>query len=142
MRRHHNQPSGSGGGGGGGGVTGDIWLFEKRRWILKVQRNRKYIKPQKQQQQKKNSCGDAFCNEVTSWLIHFMPLVSFDTTWKYQKTRGFLNFSGGIERDQWHEMGSGKKNSYPNAFPETLNAFTCLMISTAQNIKKIIVKTL
>ena len=25
--------------------------------------------------------------------------------WKQQKTRGFLMFSGGIERDQWHEIG-------------------------------------
>ena len=23
---------------------------------------------------------------------------------RHQKTRGFLTFSGGIERDQWHEM--------------------------------------
>ena len=27
------------------------------------------------------------------------------TPWKYQKTSGFLMFSGGIERNQWHEMG-------------------------------------
>ena len=34
-----------------------------------------------------------------------MPLVSFYTPWKYEKTSRFLIFSGGIERDQWHEMG-------------------------------------
>ena len=34
-----------------------------------------------------------------------MPLVSFDTPWKYQKLSGFLMYLGGIERDQWHEMG-------------------------------------
>ena len=34
-----------------------------------------------------------------------MPLISFDTPWKHQKTRGFMMFSGGIKRDQWHEMG-------------------------------------
>ena len=39
-----------------------------------------------------------------SGLTHFMPLISFDTIWK-QKTRGFLMFSGGIKRDQCHEMG-------------------------------------
>ena len=33
-----------------------------------------------------------------------MPLVSFYIPWKHQKTSGFLMFSGGIERDQWHEM--------------------------------------
>ena len=32
-------------------------------------------------------------------LTHFMPLVSFDTSWKQQKTKNFLMFSGGIERD-------------------------------------------
>ena len=34
-----------------------------------------------------------------------MPLVSFYTPWKQQKTSGFLMFSGGIKRDLWHEMG-------------------------------------
>ena len=38
-------------------------------------------------------------------LIHFMPLVSFYTPSKHQKTYGFLMFSGGVERDQWHELG-------------------------------------
>ena len=37
-------------------------------------------------------------------LTHFMPLVSFDTPRKHQKTFGFLMFSRGIERDQWNEM--------------------------------------
>ena len=39
------------------------------------------------------------------FLTHFMPLISFDTPWKHQKTRGFLMFSGGLKRVQWHEMG-------------------------------------
>ena len=38
-------------------------------------------------------------------LTHFMPLAFFYTPWKHQKTSGFLIFSGGIERDQWHELG-------------------------------------
>ena len=38
-------------------------------------------------------------------LTHFMPLTSFDTPWKHQKTRGVLMFSEGIKSDQWHEMG-------------------------------------
>ena len=35
----------------------------------------------------------------TNWLTHFMPLVSFYTTWKYQKASSFLMFLRGIERD-------------------------------------------
>ena len=38
---------------------------------------------------------------VVKDLPHFMPLVSFFTPWKYQKTSDL--FWGGIE-DQWHEM--------------------------------------
>ena len=34
-----------------------------------------------------------------------MSLIPFDISRKNQKTRGFLTFSGGIKRDQWHEMG-------------------------------------
>ena len=30
-------------------------------------------------------------------LTHFMPLISFDTPQKHQKTRGFLMFSGVIK---------------------------------------------
>ena len=41
-------------------------------------------------------------NVLDSCLTHFMPLISFDTPLKHQKT---LMFSGGIKRDQWHEMG-------------------------------------
>ena len=37
-------------------------------------------------------------------LTHIMSLASFYTSWKYQKTSGFLMFSGGIKREQWHEM--------------------------------------
>ena len=33
-------------------------------------------------------------------LAHFMPLISFYTPWKNQKTKGFLIFSRGIERDR------------------------------------------
>ena len=38
-------------------------------------------------------------------LTNFIPLVSFYSLWKRHKNSGFLMFSGGIERDQWHEMG-------------------------------------
>ena len=32
-------------------------------------------------------------------LKYFIPLISFDTPWKHQKTSGFLIFSEGIKRD-------------------------------------------
>ena len=38
-------------------------------------------------------------------LTYFMPPVSFYTLWKHQKTWVVLIFSGGIEREEWHEMG-------------------------------------
>ena len=34
---------------------------------------------------------------VKELLTHFLSLVSFCTSWKPQKTRGFLMFSGGIK---------------------------------------------
>ena len=40
-----------------------------------------------------------------STLTHFMPLVSFYTLWKYQKTSGFLILFGGPESDQWYDTG-------------------------------------
>ena len=48
-----------------------------------------------------------FWKRPVAWngLTHLMRVISFDTPWKPQKTRGFLMFSGGIKRDQWHEMG-------------------------------------
>ena len=33
-----------------------------------------------------------------------MPLILFNTPRKHQKAYGFQMFSGGIKRDQWHEM--------------------------------------
>ena len=35
-----------------------------------------------------------------------MLLVSFYTPWKHQKTRDILIFSGGIEGEQWYEIGN------------------------------------
>ena len=49
-----------------------------------------------------------FCLFLSGIFIHFIPLVSFHTPWKHQKTRGFFMFSGGIEWDQWHEIGYSK----------------------------------
>ena len=36
-------------------------------------------------------------------LTFFLPLIDFHTPWKHQKTRGFLVFSGGMERHRWHK---------------------------------------
>ena len=47
------------------------------------------------------------------FLTHFMPLISFDTRWKHQKTRDFLMFSGGNKRDHWYEMGWDLQNAVP-----------------------------
>ena len=43
-------------------------------------------------------------HERVKSLMHFMPLIFFYTPLKYQKTKGFLMFSGGIETDQWYEI--------------------------------------
>ena len=43
------------------------------------------------------------------FLTHFIPLISFDTPWKYQKTRGFSDVLGGSKRDQWYEVIKYKK---------------------------------
>ena len=37
-------------------------------------------------------------------------LISFYTSWKRQENCNFLMFSGNIERDKWHEMGSTSPN--------------------------------
>ena len=42
---------------------------------------------------------------VCSFLTHFSPVSHFYTSWKRQKTKGFLTFSGGIEMWHWTKMG-------------------------------------
>ena len=44
-----------------------------------------------------------FIVDVLYNLTYFIPLVSFYTPWKHQKTSGFLIFSGDIEREQCME---------------------------------------
>ena len=39
-------------------------------------------------------------------LAHFMSLVSFYTPENIRKLKVFWRIQGGIERDQWHEMGN------------------------------------
>ena len=55
------------------------------------------------------SCHGVFginLNKTFYLITHFMSLVSFYAPWKYQKTRYLFSWGGGgIERDQWYEMG-------------------------------------
>ena len=50
-----------------------------------------------------NIAGTESCRQNEELLKHSTPLVFFYTPWKHQKTRGYLTFSGGIEREQWYE---------------------------------------
>ena len=43
--------------------------------------------------------------KVLLLLTHFQPMFHFFTSWKHQKTSGFLTFSGGFEIQHWLEMG-------------------------------------
>ena len=59
---------------------------------------------------KEEKLGPNFCLKMcyegfSMTLTRFKLLFSFHTTWKHKKTSGFLIFSGGIERDKWHEQG-------------------------------------
>ena len=47
----------------------------------------------------------------------FMPLGSFYTPRKHRKISGFLTVLGGIERGQWHEMGSVDATSFMKLLP-------------------------
>ena len=46
------------------------------------------------------------------FLIFFMSLVSFYTSWKYGGTSGFLVFSGGIGKCQWHSAVKSLSGHY------------------------------
>ena len=45
-----------------------------------------------------------FRNASKKYLTRFMQLVCLYIPWKHQKTKDFLMFSGGIEKDQWNEI--------------------------------------
>ena len=45
------------------------------------------------------------------FFTHFMPLVYLYNPCKYQKSCVFLMFSGGIERNRWHEMNQSNYGS-------------------------------
>ena len=62
------------------------------------------------------------CTKLT--ITHFMPLSSFYTPWNHQKTTGF---SGGIKRDQWHEI----------SWKKTLKSWKKAFISIAYHVMEI-----
>ena len=43
--------------------------------------------------------------------------------WEHQKIKGFLMFSGGIERDQRHEMGNYFNNHFDNEMIRKQNEY-------------------
>ena len=38
------------------------------------------------------------------FLTYFSQVLQFYTSWKHQKTKGFLTFSGGVEMEYWAKM--------------------------------------
>ena len=66
---------------------------------------------------------------ISKILTHFMPLIFFF------KTLGFLMFPGGIEKDQWPEMGSLKSNiSY------SLQGYTPLHLAAISGKDQVIIQ--
>ena len=68
------------------------------------------------------------CASVLHWkltertklfLTHFSPVSHFYTSWKRQKTFGFLTFSGGLEKWHWTKMGFQKVISSSSEFTLT-----------------------
>ena len=52
-----------------------------------------------------NSVSNILSKDFSKYLAHFMLLVSFYTSWKYQKISGFLMFTGGLVKNKWYEVG-------------------------------------
>ena len=71
--------------------------------IQTLESNYKKLETINERSQQHNSLNFAEV-ELNFTITHLVPLVYFHTPWKYQKTKGLLVFSGGIERDHWHEM--------------------------------------
>ena len=51
---------------------------------------------------------------------------------KSKKISGFLAFSGGMERNKWHEMGSNAFNFVDRKFPILLNSAIATKFSVAK----------
>ena len=87
-------------------------------------------------------------NEIIQ--THFMTIFHFCTPWKRQKTRGLLTLSGGIEMENWRNMGLVKpidilvKNlfrQYVSAcfYLETFSAlFSCIRFVKIQRVSNIL----
>ena len=50
------------------------------------------------------SFSNSLTNQKSGWT-HFSAMFYFYTLWKRQKTKGFMTFSGCIEREHWVKCG-------------------------------------
>ena len=66
------------------------------------------------------------------FLIFFMSLVSFYTSWKYGGTSGFLVFSGGIGKCQWHN--AVKWSLLPTHFSQMFYFYTLWKCEKTQGV--------
>ena len=67
-------------------------------------------------------------------FTHSGPIFRFDTLRKYQKTRGFSIFSGGIETKYWPEIDSVPKNRPDHLFfSRFLRNFSCSFFKFSEN---------
>ena len=76
-----------------------------------------------------------FLAKIINGLTYFIPLASFGTPWKHQKTSGFLMFSGRIEREQWHEaVNQFRKKAPSKMYDRVVNTALCLSLSWRKSL--------
>ena len=69
-------------------------------------------------------------------LTDFKPMFHFFTSWKHQKTRGFLTFSGGIQMERWLNIWVSWWNIYKGLF--TVEKKCCPKNDSRQNFRLLI----
>ena len=79
-------------------TTSNVYLVMEVRFIL----NKAPVKKIKPLQVYRNLCEKRIKSEINPFLA---LVVSSYTPWKHHKTSWFSMFLGGIEREQWYEMG-------------------------------------
>ena len=84
------------------------------------------------------SVGLTFTQETFTCLTHFMPLISFDTPWKHQKTRGFSDVFREYQKrsvswnglkskiEKWKKVWNILKANNKNIRTRSLTSFWCL----------------